>query len=74
MSFDDFDHATLEGFTMHQDGYVLDVKCVDYGNSYVALKIKVKSRTCDKEIKFHLDITEEWGRIYFLHCVSILFM
>ena len=39
MSFDDFDHATLEGFTMHQDGYVLDVKCVDYGNSYVALKI-----------------------------------
>jgi len=64
---------------MHQDGYVLDVKCVDYGNSYVALKSKVKSRTCDKDlvsklIFCHLDITEEWGRIYFLHCVSILFM
>jgi len=34
---------------MHQDGYDLDVKCVDYGNSYVTLKSNVKSHTCDKD-------------------------
>ena len=55
ISFDEYDHAILrnyhklEGYTMQQDGYVLDVTCVDYKNGYFALKSKVKPRTCEKD-------------------------
>ena len=63
---------------MHQDGYVLDVKCVDYGNSYVVLKSKVKSRTCDKDPVSKLNFYVTWILLKneegSTSCVSILFM
>ena len=54
------DATWLEGYTMHQDGYVLDVKCVVYGNNYVALKSNVKSRTCDKDPLSKLNFYVYW--------------
>ena len=66
VSFDQFDHAKLrnyhqmEGYTMQKDGYVLDVKCIDYNNSFVALKSKVKPRTCDKDPVSKLSFYNTW--------------
>lgn len=66
VSFDEYDHAKLkhyhklERYTVQQDGYVLDVTCVDYSNSYVALKSHVKSRTCDKDPVLKLSFYATW--------------
>jgi hypothetical protein len=72
MTFSQYDHATLrhyykmEGYTMHQDGFVIDLQTVLYADhpDYVAVKSKVKPRTKDKDTRTHLTY----------YCVWIIFV
>jgi hypothetical protein len=72
MTFSQYDHATLrhyykmEGYTMHQDGFVIDLQTVLYADhpDYVVVKSKVKPRTKDKDTRTHLTY----------YCVWIIFV
>ena len=68
VSFDGFDHASLrdyyrmEGYTMAQDGYVLDLQVSNYVDNpeYVILKSKVKPRTREKDPVTKLPHYKTW--------------